>query len=178
VFLVEDGTLKVIDIGEEFESLAIATLSTREADMLVSRSFVDGEVLIPSDLPPRDTILDPVLWKYWYEVDVGTIALSMTTFVSRISNFMVGIPDEWPEKVIVAELEDDPRRFVFTDVELEEVVLEIKVLEINNEAQPYLDEGFQQIQLASGLNRYYIKTNCSLRDEAYITGHFYSVGTA
>lgn len=173
LFLIEGGRIAAANADEDY---SIPLLSLREADTLISRSFGDGRVLIPSDVVPRETIADAALWKYWYEVSGTGIAHAMTSYVNASFNLVVGIPDEWLEHVLVAESEEDARRFLFSDVESEEVLFEIKVLTVNDDAKTYEDEGFEMISSrTSGAYRYYIRANCSAADRQYIVSRFYGV---
>ena len=177
VFVIENGRLSYLEIETDFD---IYLLSTRQNE-LICRGFsnlLNDGVMIPSEAAPRETIADETLWTYWYHIEKDSLSHGFTSFVNMALNLNAGVPEEWLERVIVVEDEEEQRLFQFFDFETEEILLEIKVLRVEDNPQEYEGEGYQIIQRSDGgAYRYLYRAGegCSARDERYITEHFYGI---
>lgn len=178
VFIIGNGKLSYVELEADFD---IFLLSMRRDD-LVCRVFPnirDDRIMIPSDAAPRETIVDEALWTYWYFIDgESSLSYGFASFVNMALNLNVGTPEEWLDRVIVVENEEEQRLYQFIDFETEEIVFEIKVLRVDDNPQEYEVQGFQTIQKNDGgAYRYLYRAGdgCLPREERYVTEHFYGI---
>ena len=177
IFLLENGELSLLEVEKEFD---VFRLSMRRSE-LICRSFSEtdtGTVMIPSQTAPRETIADEALWHYWYFIRDGSLNYGFASFVNIPLGLNVGIPENWLEQIVVEEDEEEQRLFRFMDYETGEILLEIKVLRVEEDHQPYEDDGFKGIQRSSGgVYRYLYRAGegCSIRDEMHIVDNFFGI---
>ena len=177
VFTIEKGEFARLELEMDLD---ISLLSVRRND-LICRGFpgVRNEgMMIPSEAPPRETIVDESLWTFWYHIENVSLSHEFTSYVNMALNLNIGVPEEWPDRVVVVESEEDQRLFVFSDVNAGEVLFEIKVLRVEDNPGEYESEGFQTIQRgAGGVYRYLYRAGryCTAREEWYIVENFYGI---
>lgn len=169
VFTVADGRLVPVALAEGYD---VFELSRRNSEALAcGELFGDDTVYIPSRTPPREGVAAPDKWEYLYTVNGDGIAYEGAACVISDYGAILLLPDEWLAGCTVIRDAQSTRLFHIYDERLTLNAVSIKILEIGEDAAPYLADGYELIT-QSGSYRYYLKGVCPEEDFEYIRRHF------
>jgi hypothetical protein len=158
----------------ETEDYNLKLLTKRTSDkLLCGVSPSNKKILIPTETPPREDILFPEIWKYWYDVYDGKPKFSLAAFVNNDFSLNVGIPDSWLDKVTYS-FDEKEKLFVFYEAETGEVYLEIKVLSVGESPDKYVENGFETVETRSGAYRYYLRCERTFSEKSFIKYNFFA----
>ncbi len=169
VFTLEGGGLVPVGLDEGYD---IGEISTRAADSLSSTPVFGGSrVYIPSEQPPTEEILQPERWTYWYSIREGEIVYAGATYIVADYGIALAVPDDWLTHVTVRSSVLEKRVVELYDNDAGEMRLRLKILEIGEDAERYIDEGYA-LMTQSGAYRYYIRLYGEQSDLAFIKSNF------
>lgn len=171
IFLLEGGNLVKLSAETEGDSKTVGSLSTRSASLLEPTALFSGETFIPSTVPPRDNILQPEAWTYWYSVSGGLISYSLASYTESGYMLSLIVPDSWLEYATVARSDSEPRLIEITDSRDGRVILRLKILTLGEDADDYAMKGYRFLR-QSGSYRYYAMADCSEEDFNFIKSSF------
>ena len=167
VFVFSDGVINSAAFNRGYD---IPSLTQRaDSDYLLSRRHSDI-MCIPSSVPPSADIAAQPNLMYWYTFSEGNVVLAETAFVSTVYGISMGLPDSWAASCTIRDKEGETYAVTIYDPDNNELVT-LTVLNVNDDAAPYTDEGFTLIG-NSASNRFFCRFECTEEETDYIKTHF------
>ncbi len=170
VFTLENNSFVPVPLADGYD---LAEISRRSLDSLLCQPVFGGSKLyMPSQQPPYVDVHIPDQWTYWYTVRDDGIAYAGASYVDKIHNIAIAVPDEWLGSVAVtSNIVDQPRLIEMYDVHDQSIKLRVKILEIGEDSASYISNGFSLIT-QSGSYRYYVQGNCTPDELNYVKNNF------
>ncbi len=154
VFLLEDESLIKLSASAEDNKKKLENLSMRNASALAPTALFSGETLIPSIYAPREDILQPEAWTYWYSLRDESIEYSLASYTESGYMLALVVPEDWLAYATVARSENEPRLIEVTDSRDGRVILRLKILTLGENDDAYGSKGYRMLR-QSGSYRYY-----------------------
>ncbi len=171
VFLLEDEALVKLYVSAEDKKKTLESLSMRSASSLPPTALFSGETLVPSIVAPRDDILQPEAWTYWYSLRGETVEYSLASYTESGYMLALVVPEDWLGYATVARSESEPRLIEVTDSRDGRVILRLKILTLGESDETYALKGYRILR-QSGSYRYYAWADLPEEEFNFIKSNF------
>ncbi|MEG0913110.1 MAG: hypothetical protein RSD35_08055 [Oscillospiraceae bacterium] len=170
VFTIVDGAFEPVVLSDGYR---LNDIAERSINALSCRAIFGGyRIYIPSEQQPFADIKQPHKWTYWYSIKDREIVYAGTTYIDSAYQIAISIPDSWLSTVsITNNISGEPRMIEMYDSATDSIKLRLKILEIGDESDLYINNGFVLIT-QSGSYRYYVQANCPPEELNFIKNNF------